>query len=227
MGAGRAIDACRWAGTLGFVALLLVACSSGEDASPDTGTITQVSAAVTEPSVVGSVSTTSTTSSTSVSPSSDPPPTLEVMNETEQAVRAAVDQAARDFSDCLVAMPACDAASLAATRGDPLLSINVARVDEWNAAGYTVIDRDQFRYVIEGVELSADGQQATVAVCIADGSKLVDPGAGPDGADLIVDDAYVSGREAWDMRLGDDGIWRIHDGPVIGTTEATDVCPAA
>ena len=74
--------------------------------------------------------------------------------------------------------------------------------------------------------LSKEPRQATVTVCFADGSKLVDPGAAPHGTDLIIDGTFVSGREAWDMRLGDDGIWRAHDAPLIGTTEATDVCPA-
>ena len=108
-------------------------------------------------------------------------------------------------------MPNCDPATLEATRADPLLAVNVSRVIEWNGKGYTVIDL----------------RQATVTVCFADGSKLIDPGAGPDGADLIIDDAFVSGREAWDMRLGDDGIWRAQDAPLIGATEVTDVCPAA
>lgn len=224
MGGGSHVSAGMWAGTVAVAAVLLLGCRSSDDAATETDTpITQASISTTATTVVDS---TSTTSSTSVSVSTDPPPTLEVMTEAEQEVRAAVDRAVAGFSACLVAMPGCDAASLAATRGDPLLAVNVARVGEWNAAGYTVVDRDQFRYVIEDVELSADGLQATVTVCVADGSKLVDPGAGPDGADLIVDGTYVSGREAWDMRLGDDGIWRVHDGPVIGTTEATDVCPA-
>lgn len=123
-------------------------------------------------------------------------------------------------------MPRCDPSTLEATRENPLLAVNVSRVTEWNGEGYTVIDRDQFRHVIEGVELSADLRQATVTVCFVDGSKLVDPGAAPDGTDLIIDGTFVSGREAWDMRLGDDGTWRAHDAPLIGTTEATDVCPA-
>ena len=116
---------------------------------------------------------------------------------------------------------------LAASRADPMLAVNSGRITEWNAAGYTVIDRDQFRYVIESVELADDLRRATVTVCFADGSKLVDPGAGPDGADLIVDGTFMSGREAWDVRLDDDGVWRAHDAPLVGTAEATDVCPAA
>jgi len=105
--------------------------------------------------------------------------------------------------------------------------VNTARITEWNQAGYAVIDRDQFRYVIESVDVAEDLRQATVTVCFADGSKLVDPGAGPGGSDVIIDGAFTSGREAWDVRLNDDGVWRAYDAPLIGTTEATDVCPAS
>ena len=94
------------------------------------------------------------------------------------------------------------------------------------AAGYTVRNRDQFRFVIEKVSVSPSGVQAAVLVCIADGSDLVKPGAGPGGADVIVDDAYTSGRASWDVRLDTDGVWRAYDAPAVGTTESSDVCPA-
>jgi hypothetical protein len=107
-----------------------------------------------------------------------------------------------------------------------LLARNVARINEWNAAGYTVRNRDQFRYVVEEVTLAPSGTQATALGCIADGSDLVKPGAGPGGADVIVDDSFTAGRESWDMHLEPDGKWRAYDAPAVGPTEATDVCPA-
>jgi hypothetical protein len=100
-------------------------------------------------------------------------------------------------------------------------------VSQWNLAGYVVADRDQFRYVIESVDVADDFMTATVTICYADGSKLVDPGAGPGGADLVIDGTFSSGREAWDMRLDPDGVWRAYDAPLVGAAEATDVCPAA
>ena len=69
--------------------------------------------------------------------------------QAEAAVRAAVDLAQSTFSACLVAMPSCDPSTLAVARAGDLLARNVARINEWNAAGYTVRNRDQFRYVIE------------------------------------------------------------------------------
>jgi hypothetical protein len=123
-------------------------------------------------------------------------------------------------------MPNCDPSTLAVARAGPLLARNEARINEWNAAGYTVRDRDRFRYVIENVALQPDLQRATAVVCIADGSKLVKRGAGPGGADVIVDDTYTSDHESWDVRLDADGRWRVYDGTPIGTTEARDICPA-
>ena len=94
-------------------------------------------------------------------------------------------------------MPQCDPAALSAARAGPLLERNVARIQEWNAAGYTVRNRDQFRFVVESVALKPDGLSASAMVCIADGSALVHPAAGPGGADVIIDDSYTSGRSAW------------------------------
>lgn len=108
-----------------------------------------------------------------------------------------------------------------------MLSVNTSRIEEWQAAGYSVVDRDQFRYVIESVELDQSGREAFATVCFADGSKLVQPGAGPDGSDVVIDGEFGSGREAWTLRLEDDGAWRAVDAPLIGEVQGTDVCPAA
>ena len=124
-------------------------------------------------------------------------------------------------------MPNCDPSTLSVARAGDLLQGNVDRVNQWNGQGYTVRDRDQFRYVIESVVIGADGTTATAVVCIADGSKLVLPGAGPGGADVVVDDTYGSGRSTWDMRLDPDGRWRAYAAPASGPTETSDVCPAA
>ena len=202
-----------------------VACADSSDSSPSTPsstdpiTVTSSAASSTSTSII--TSTTSTSTSTNSTTSSEPPAS------PEDDIRAAIALAQQTFSDCLVAMPQCDPATLSVARAGPLLERNVARVQEWNADGYTVRNRDQFRFVVERVTLSPDGLTATATVCIADGSDLVHPGAGPGGADVIVDDAYTSGRSAWDMRLDPDGKWRAYDAPAVGPTESSDVCPAA
>ncbi|WP_040492323.1 hypothetical protein [Ilumatobacter nonamiensis] len=154
---------------------------------------------------------------TTVAPPADP--------ETE--VRATLDQSFADFSECLTEMPTCDPSILEATRAGELLDGNVARINEWNAAGYTVMDRDQYRYVIEAVEIGNDLTTANALVCLADGSKLIEPGGASDGSDLIIDDQFVSGRESWRLQLSADGMWRAIAAPAVGATEESDICPAA
>ena len=217
----------RWRALFGALALVLVgACSSSNDtassstsSSPTTGV---------ETTTTSTLTTSSTTPST-ISASSTQQPTTTTVDPVatgEADVRAAIDLAQSSFSSCLTAMPACDPTTLGTARAGDLLERNIGRIEEWNAAGYTVIDRDQFRYVIESVSLSDDLMTATVVVCIADGSKLVLPGAAPDGGNVIVDDAYTSGRSQWEMRLDGDGRWRGYDAPAVGPTESTDQCSA-
>ena len=224
------VAAGRRVGALLLGAVLLAACNGNGSVSPSAP---QPEVPTTSASAVSNGTTTPTSSTTTPEISTTtvaatlPPTTVDARAAAEAQVRAAVDRAIADFSQCLAALPACDVALLAATRADPMLATNSSRITEWNEAGYSVINRDQFRYVIETVELSDDLQQATVTVCISDGSKLVNPGAGPAGADLVIDGTYVSGREAWDVRLDGDGVWRAHDAPAVGPPEANDVCPAA
>jgi hypothetical protein len=108
-----------------------------------------------------------------------------------------------------------------------MLERNTERIQEWNTAGYALRGGERFRYVIEAVEVAPDLQHATITVCSADGSQLVLPGAGPGGADVIIDDTYVSGRAAWDVRLDPDGVWRVYGAPTVGPTEERDICPAS
>jgi len=199
----------------------VIACSGDDDGDAATTSAVALTTATQRSSttVPGTTPATTTSSSTSISTTVDP------AAKAEADVRAAIALAQDTFSACLVAMPTCDPSTLAVARADGLLERNEARINEWNAAGYTVRNRDQFRYVVEKVTLAPSGTAATALVCIADGSDLVKPGAGPGGADVIVDDSYTSGRESWDIRLDSDGRWRVYDGTAVGPTESSDVCP--
>lgn len=222
---GRGVVAGRKVGAFAVCAVLLVACGSEGDAGPGTTTPSFVETTTTS---APSVSTSTTTTPTSTPDATTAPPTtIDPAVAAEIEARAAVDRAIADFSSCLAALPNCDPTTLAVSSANPILATNAGRVSEWNLAGYTVIDRDQFRYVIESVDLADDQQRATVTVCFADGSKLIDPGAGPNGTDLVVDGTYTSGREAWDVRRDADGVWRAYDAPAVGDMEGTDVCPPA
>ena len=224
VGVRRGIARSRRHTVFGVLALVLVsACSSSDDASPSKTAPSPTTGVET------TITSTLTTSPSPISASSSQQPTtttVDPVTVVEKDVRAAIDLAQSSFSRCLTAMPACDPTTLGTARAGDLLKRNIGRIEEWNAAGYTVIDRDQFRYVIDSVSLSDDLMTATVVVCIADGSKLVLPGAAPDGGNVIVDDAYTSGRSQWEMRLDADGRWRGYDAPAVGPTESTDQCSA-
>ena len=225
--AGSGISVARRVGgvAVAMCALGLAACSGGSSSgTPVTGTASS-------PTVVSSSSSTSASSTlptvASTSSSASPSPTTSTVApeaSTEAAVGKAIAATQDAYSACLVSMPRCDPAVLANTRAGAILERNVSRINEWNAAGYTVRDRDKFRYVIESVTIDPGLQRASAVVCIADGSKLVLPS--PGGHDVIIDGAYGSGREAWDMRLDPDGKWRVYDAPASGPTESRDVCPA-
>lgn len=226
---GQGIQA-RRAGKMKQLALLvlstsmLAACSGDDAASPTTTEprveTTTAASSTTAPQVATTSMAATTTTETAA------PTTTVATVDPEIAVRVAVEVAQETFSACLVAMPACDPATLAVARAGDLLSRNAARIEEWNALGYTVRDRENFRYVIESVELDSAGTAATVTVCIADGSRLVQPNAAPDGGDVIVDDEFVSGRSTWDVRLDADGVWRAFDTAPLGETSSEDVCGA-
>ena len=211
------------------VGVLLAGCSSsGPKASPPTTIVSSVastkasSVAPAPVTTVGSTSTSTTTTTlapTTTSTTTDPKATAEA------AVRAAIVLAEETFSACLVAMPHCDPQTLAVARTGQLLARNVALISDWNAQGFTVREREKFRFVIESVSL-AEGSldRATALVCIVDDSVRVRPGVGPGGADIVVNDSFISGRTDWQMMLGSDGVWRSNDGVAIGPTEDHDVC---
>jgi hypothetical protein len=174
-------------------------------------------------STAESTSTTSTVeSTTTVAPTT----TVDPVAAAEAAVREAIALAQNTFSECLVALPACDPSVLAAARAGELLDRNVTLINEWNSLGYAVRDRDQFRFVTESVTIGTDGVSATATVCIADATRLVLPNAAPDGSDVILDDEYTSGRSEWNMRLEADGAWRVFDTSPIGVAATEDVCSA-
>lgn len=211
------------------IAAILAACSSSASVGPTSAAPTTSgtsSSTATLPPITTSAKPTSTTASTVTTMTAATTTTVDPKAAAELAVRALVKAATDDFSACLLAMPQCDVASLAATRAGPLLERNRARIQEWNAAGYTVRNRERFRFVIESVTLTS-ANSASAVVCIADGSRLVKPGAGPGGADVVIDETYGSGRETWDIRLDPDGRWRVYDAPASGPTESRDVCPAS
>jgi hypothetical protein len=214
--------------TAALVAVLVIAACSSDDAASRSTTASASSVAPSTTGTSSSTSAPSTSTSTSTSSTLLPSTTNDPRIAAEAQVRAAVEASIAAFRACLEALPNCDVNSLAGTRAGDMLRINAERINEWNAAGYELRDGDQFREVVESVTFSDQTlTRATVVTCGADGSKLVLPGAGPDGGDVVVDGAYTSGRSEWDVRLDGEGVWRPYAAPALGPTESRDVCPPA
>lgn len=225
--ANTAPTARRRSPLVALVACLLAAsCSSADDASPTT---TEVAVTTPPSTAKPAASTTTAAPSTTAAPTTTVGATSTTTDPTvaiDAEVREAVALAQSTFSACLVALPACDPATLEAARSGDLLARNTALINEWNSLGYTVRDRDRFRFVVESVAVDPSLTTAVATVCIADGSRLVLPNAAPDGSDVVIDDEYTSGRSEWDMRLDADGVWRVHSSTPIGAAAAEDVCGA-
>jgi hypothetical protein len=205
------------------IALSVAACTRGSSGSASTSASPTSGLVATSQGSSSTTAPTASTSSTTQVVTTSVAPTVKV----ETDVRASVAAAQSAYSACLVTLPSCDPSTLAGTRAGPILALNIARINEWNSAGYAVRNRDRFRFVVESVNLDGGLNRATAIVCIADGSQLVRPGIGPGGADVVVDGAYVSGRSAWDIRLDGDGRWRVYDAPAQGVSEEKDICPAS
>jgi hypothetical protein len=205
------------------VLLVGTACSGDGDASPASTAKSSVAAA-TSTTARPTTTEASTTTVLTVPPTE---PSTTVALTPEEAVRAALAASQDAFSECLLALPRCDVATLSATRAGPILDDNIELVTDWNGRGYAVRDRELFRFVIESVEVAPDGLSAVGVLCYADGSKLVIPGAAPDGSDVIVDDKYGSSRQTWEMRLDPDGAWRAYSAQVLGAKASEDICPPA
>ena len=166
--------------------------------------------------------TTVLTATTTVAVSTSPPPA----NATEQAVRSAIDKARADGDACMRALPKCDVATLAASRGGVSLENLTKVITQANAEGQVSRNRDRNHYKIESVAISGP-DRASAVVCNTDGSERVIPGAGPNGIDIIVDDRFVSRRDTYEMQLDADGVWRLYGGGIIGNPSAVDLCPVA
>jgi hypothetical protein len=178
--------------------------------------------------------TTTKVAATTTVPATGAPPTTTVAvtttaapaTSTEQAVRNAIDKARADGDACMRALPRCDVATLAASRGGVSLESLTKVITQYNAEGQVSRNRDRNHYKIESVAVSSP-DRASAVVCNTDGSERVLPGAGPNGVDIIVDDLFVSRRDTYEMQLDADGVWRLYGGAIIGNPSGVDLCPVA
>jgi hypothetical protein len=201
------------------VALLAAGCSSDE-AIPAT--------TVVEPTVVQTSSPT---------PTSDPPTTTAAPTTTLDPATALAEEVEADFleADRLgreASMDPFDADKEAAALDRRLGVIRdnlAATLADYRANGYAIRANDATPASIT-VEMPATlvvegGDAAEMQICEVDSWILVEPGAGPNGSDAVVNDEVVASRAQVFMR-DVDGLWKYEGGAVIAEWEGAASCPS-
>jgi hypothetical protein len=164
-------------------------------------------------------STTSTPTTTAV--------TVDPVEQSKQAVAAAVVEANAAYLYAVYNVGAPDALDrliASTTESGSLRAQRLARYQElvdngWRARPNPVIPD---LLTPERVEL-IDAVTAEVVVCVIDSGVVYEPGALPDGSDAIVNDTVTAIRSRAVMKLVD-GVWQLDSGDRIGSWEAA-VCP--
>ena len=227
---GGAVAARRGGVVFVAVGVLLAGCSSsGPKASPPTTIVSSVAstkASTVAPTPVTTVGSTSTSTTTTTLAPTTTSTTVDPKATAEAAVRADLQAGVSAYKVCLIAMPSCDPQSLTKAFSGPALDRNIAIIKDGNAHGYATRDVDRYRVVVTGIKF-ADGaapSPASVSVCLSDGAQVVRPGAGPDGADVIVNDEVHTELITLDVRLGASGTWLVNDSVSNGPVQQGDQC---
>jgi hypothetical protein len=217
----------RRGSALGVVAalasLLLAACSSGDGDAVETTSVVPTAPPDTAPPSTPPAPTDAPTTTAA------PPTTIDPAAQLAAAVEA----------DLLEAFDA-----LYASIQDPNNDATVAAALDWHLASNREFIADQletFRtnswvarpnpvvqagvYVeVPAVLIEPSDDVAELQVCEVDSWIVVEPGAGPDGADALVNDELTTYRSTYFVRYVD-GRWRIEGSSLIGTWLGLVPCP--
>ena len=155
-------------------------------------------------------STTSTAPATTTSTTAAPTTTtISAATRDELAVRAAWKGWLTVSEACDVDAKGCDRDALAKYMAGTSLSNSLKATDTLISKGWGVREGPggiDDRYKIESVTLTEG--QAIVQYCQFDEGVTFDPGAGPGGADVIINDTVVSRRIRTVFGLSD-GVWKV------------------
>jgi hypothetical protein len=202
---------------LPLTALALAACSSGEEpAAPTTTSATTTSSTTAAPPA---------TTSTTAAPTTTEDPTAELEEVASAAYLAAVDA----FVACTDDLDGCDPQTLGEFNAGEALDNLIGTVEALRGQGAEVLPPEDpaNRYVVvEAAEL-VDGSRTEVQVqyCEVDGRRVVQPGAGPDGADVVLTDTVDAVRGVALVELGVDGRWRVTRYATVERSTEENVCP--
>ncbi|MGF1599909.1 MAG: hypothetical protein ACFCVK_23870 [Acidimicrobiales bacterium] len=206
--------------SLGVVALGAAACSGSDEEAPAT---TEAAATPTTPTTPVTLATSTVTSTTEPTTTTTDP-----IAAAEAAAVEAVLEHGENWRECVADIPGCDPAILERHTAGELLARLTTTLADWQSAGYEsrpptdpAINREEAL----NVELLEGGvTSAKVSVCQVDGTKLVDPNAGPDGSDVILNDRVSSTLAHVFAELDEDGVWRVQRSEVIDQVEGGDGC---
>ena len=176
--------------------VVIVTSTASSSAAPTT----PLAATTTSPSPAPTTSTTAAPTTTT---------TIRAATRDELAVRAAWKGWLAASEACDVDPKGCDRAGLANYMAGSSLTNKLLATDTLISKGWGVREGPggiDDRYKIESVT-STEGQ-AIVQYCQFDEGVTVDPGAGPGGADVIINDTVAS-RRIRTVFTRPDGVWKV------------------
>ena len=177
--------------------VVIVTSTASSSAAPTT----PLAATTTSPSPAPTTSTTTAAPTTTT--------TIRAATRDELAVRAAWKGWLAASEACDVDPKGCDRAGLANYMAGSSLTNKLLATDTLISKGWGVREGPggiDDRYKIESVT-STEGQ-AIVQYCQFDEGVTVDPGAGPGGADVIINDTVAS-RRIRTVFTRPDGVWKV------------------
>jgi hypothetical protein len=205
------------------IAGTLAACSSGSDADPAPTTDPSTTVAVSEPEPTPTTEAPTTT----VAPTT----TLDPAESLAAQVEADLLETFRLTDEALLD-PTNDEAVAAALDGyvGSNRDLIEARLDDFRSNGYVTRPNPEVEALVivekPAVLASSPADTAVIQVCEVDSWIVVEPGAGPDGADAIVDPDVTSYRSNYVLLLVD-GRWRIRGSELLAEFPGEPSCPPA
>jgi hypothetical protein len=193
---------------VGAVALAAVSCSSGDESAEPAPT-----------SLIEPESTTTTAQPTTTAV----PETESTLSNREIAEQVFLENAEL-FRTCVQDPESCDEQQFEQTASGEALENLVARIRRLREEGLVVrVPHGIPEPVFQDFEqLRPD--EVRLRVCEVDTGVMVEPGAGPGGADVIIDDAVVTDVFDEYVRLDSDGVWRVFRAELVTRIEGDGGC---
>jgi hypothetical protein len=147
------------------------------------------------------------------------------LQELEKVVRARFLEIDVELERCRANPVTCDPKVFTAQEG-PMRAFYVGYVQslvEHKWVGREPLDDPSYT-VVQSITFDEKRTRATVLSCKWDTAVLLQPGASPDGSDIIVNDLKNSSDVETSMVL-ENGKWMMAQRPVVATHEGVNTCP--